>query len=147
MNRFAAYGVLLAVGVTLGCGGGSTTPELADVAGTVLINGSPPAVPLRVVYEPRSSGSDKTVGTSSEGVTDLSGKFELKYRGETPGAVPGSHVVRIYPNAGGGPAGGEMAVPQDLMIPASYNDLSTLTRTVEKGKKNEHTIEIELKKK
>lgn len=133
--------------MAFGCGGGSTTPELAQVSGTVLINGAPPSSPLRVVYEPQSNGSDGPGGTSSEGMTDPNGKFELKYRGAESGAVPGSHVVRIYQNAGGGPAGGEMALPQDLDIPASYNDQSTLTRTVEKGKKNEHSIEIELKKK
>jgi hypothetical protein len=112
-----------------------------------MINGAPPPSPLRVVYEPQSNGSKDSGGTSSEGTTDPSGKFELRYRGETPGAVPGSHVVRIYPNAGGGPAGGEMAAAQDVVIPASYNDQSSITRTVEKGKKNEHSIEIELKKK
>lgn len=147
MKRVSVLTVLLGVALCFGCGGGSTTPELADVTGIVLINGAPPSGPLRVIYEPQTTGSSGNTGTASEGMTDPGGMYELKYRGEISGAVPGSHVVKVYPVSGGGPAGGEMAVAQDMVIPSSYNDQSNITRTVEKGKKNEHTIEIELKKK
>jgi hypothetical protein len=115
-----------------GCGQGVAPPPLAALKGKVLVDGRP--VPgLIVVYEPEASGATKAAqaGSTSVGRTDAEGNFELRYRGgEQKGAVPGTHVVRVIPIAGGGPAGGENADVVKNPIPPQYNTQSTIRRVV-----------------
>ncbi|MBI1348939.1 hypothetical protein GC163_21920 [bacterium] len=142
---FAVFGIAFS-----GCGGGVKTPELAMVTGKVTINGEIPPSPLEVVYEPQNQGDASVAGSSSMAVTDIEGKYELKYMGQKPGAVLGEHTVRIHALAGNGedvgPAGGADAVAIDLKIPPQYDSASTLKQQVTAGN-NDHTIELTLKMK
>ena len=119
-------GLILAVSAVLsGCGSDTALPELGEVSGTVTLDDKP-ASNMEVRFEPQDKG-----GTSS-GVTDAEGKYTLTYLGEQPGAVVGTHTVRIIGVAGGGPAGGETGevVPD---VPARYNTESVLTEEVKEG--------------
>lgn len=76
---------LAASAILFGCGDGS--PNLAPVAGFVMIDDAP-LVNATVTFEPKS-------GRPSMGVTNEQGEFELTYSAELEGAIIGPHVVRI----------------------------------------------------
>lgn len=115
-----------------GCGGGGApVPELAPVTGSITLDGQPLSS-AQVVFEPQGEG------TLSVAKTDDSGHYELYYNAENPGAVPGSHVVRISKY-------GEPGSPNDTMdqIPPQYNQGSTLTADVKAGEGNVFDFELE----
>jgi hypothetical protein len=95
-----------------GCGGPGY--ELVPVAGKVTLNGKP--VPeAHVSFEPRA------VGPGCYGKTDAQGRFTLQsVLDDEPGAVPGTHVVRITTARDGNPSDdaaelvGEVAPPRFL---------------------------------
>ena len=62
-------------------------PEVADVVGTVTLDGKP-LEGASITFAPQS-------GRSSSGVTDSSGRYSLNYTGSIPGAMLGSHRVMI----------------------------------------------------
>lgn len=121
---------LLPLGLA-GCGGGG--PDLGRVEGTVTLDGSPLEGAL-VEFQPNEEG------VPSYGRTDASGQYELQFGVNQPGAMVGTHTVRIttggMESTGEGPA---VAVPE--RVPAQYNIQSNLTREVESGKT---TIDFEL---
>ena len=102
----------------LGCyGKPAGFPDLADVEGTVTVDGQPGSN-LAVTFIPDS-------GRPSIGITDESGHYELSYfRGET-GAVIGPHKVMIATNLDSPPPAGYRDP-----IPPQYNLRSTLTAEV-----------------
>ncbi len=112
-----------------GCGGSKNLPELGQVAGTVTVDGVP--VPnLVVTFEPHSAAL-------STGTTDAQGHYILWHANRAKGAALGASVVRInaiddpeHPTPGG-----------PVVIPAQYNDNSTLTADVQAG---ENTIDFKL---
>jgi hypothetical protein len=81
----------LLVGTTLllflGCEPPSNLPELGQVSGVVTLDGEPVAG-ATVQFDPDSA-------IRSQGSTDENGRYELVYRGETPGAVLGRHTVMV----------------------------------------------------
>ena len=128
--RFSAAGFALAVSMVLvlGCGSGL---DLATVEGTVTMDGTPLAGAV-VEFSPTAAG-----GSSSLGVTDASGHYELKFTADKPGALVGEHIVRISmqeagdaDETGGEAAGGDEA---GLTIPDRYGADSELKETVERG--------------
>ena len=62
-------------------------PEVADVVGTVTLDGKP-LEGASITFAPQS-------GRSSSGVTDSSGRYSLNYTGSIRGAMLGSHRVMI----------------------------------------------------
>jgi hypothetical protein len=77
-----------------GCG--EPIPELAQVTGTVTMNGKPlPGVGIAFSPDP-STGH---VGRTSRGLTDADGKYTLTYRTAkgtpAPGASVGQHLVSV----------------------------------------------------
>ncbi len=113
-----------------GCGGGDdTTPKLVEVTGTVMMDGKPLEKAL-VVFVPDS-------GAMSNGETDASGKFSLKYRGQDAGAAPGRSVVKV--SKSDGDAGAEL-------IPPTFNAKSTITRDVVAPGPNDFLIDLDQEK-
>jgi hypothetical protein len=105
-------------------GGGPPRPELALVSGTVTLDGQPLAgatVNFRPL-PPQGEMSAKGMGASF-GRTDESGKYELSYVKDVPGAVLGPHRVQIHARAPNGRP----------LLPPIYNRLSTLTVEVKSG--------------
>ena len=72
--------------VSLGCNGSSL--DIADVRGTVTLDGSPVKV-LSVAFVPQDGGR------TSNGATDDQGKYRLIYSPQYAGALVGSHTVEV----------------------------------------------------
>lgn len=131
MNLLKFFQVLslFAVSLLVGCSGGAAdTPELSQVSGTVTLDGAP-LTKASVTFQPQS-------GSSSVGMTDEAGHYELAYNKDTNGAVPGQHTVRISKM-------GEPGSPNDTedQVPAKFNRDSKLTAEVKPG---ENTINFDL---
>lgn len=117
-----------------GCSG-SDLPDLGQVHGVVTVDGAP-YPNARVEFSPKT-------GRPSEGVTDASGKYVLKYMPEVPGAELGDHTVRIttlYQS----PENPDDAKPFTDPIPSQYNVESGYTATVNNGE-NEYNFDIKTK--
>jgi len=97
-------------------------PELSDVTGTVTLNGEPLADAV-ISFDPLSASS-KSQSRTSTAATDTEGKYSLMYDKETPGAIPGDHLVRISKlDSGANGAGNEL-------LPIRYNEMTTLKATI-----------------
>ena len=84
--------LLALVSVSLvGCGAGDPF-ALAPVSGTVTIDGLP-AANVVVTFTPAANDSTAIVGPFSSAVTDDQGKFTLKSKQGSLGAVVGQHSV------------------------------------------------------
>lgn len=120
-------GIWTCLMLSAGCGGGPAAdmPDLAPVSGVVTQEGKPLTDAL-VVFEPEK-------GSASSGITDATGKYELRYNADHLGAVPGVHTVRI--SKMDGEAGNEQ-------IPARYNVKSEMLKKVEAPGPNDIPIEL-----
>ena len=80
--------------VAVGCG--QSEFNLVPVSGVVTLDGEP-LPEARVAFEPMStSGGDPlAIGPGSYGETDATGRYELVSIDDDPGAVVGTHRVRI----------------------------------------------------
>jgi len=123
------FSLALAVSVT-GCSRG---PELGTVTGTVTLDGEPLAN-AEVVFQPPG-------GSPSVATTDSAGRYELEYTKDKPGAVLGTHTVRITAQTTKvDESGNEVQVPQ--RVPERYNYRSQLLREVKRG---ENKFDFDLK--
>ena len=141
LNRICCVFGLLAC-FSAGCGSSDVVePELGIVKGKVTVDGAP-GTNLLITFEPQVKDPQevKNVGAGSTAQTDAEVSYQLNYKGKK-GAVVGKHLVRIAAIAGGGPAGGEAAVPIVAEIPRQYGSESNLLREVQKG---ENTIDLAL---
>jgi hypothetical protein len=125
-NRSPLSAVLLFFCILFVIGCESKSYNLVPVAGTVTLDGEP--VPGAVVtFQPQGSGG-RSPGPGSTGRCNTEGRFELKTIRDEPGAVVGTHNVRINsyspespPIADGG------TEPRKEIIPDRYNYSSVLT--------------------
>jgi len=95
LSRCLLCAVLL-VGVGVGCSGRNPNyPELAEVTGTLTVNGKP-VKNVTVTFTPKEGGR------ASHGSTDADGNFYLKFGGSDKGAILGQHEVTfVYSDADG----------------------------------------------
>lgn len=114
-----------------GCGSDS---DLAAVRGKVTLDGQPLEDAI-VEFQPMSAD-----GSPSSGRTDADGQYELMHTFDTPGAIPGEHVVTIR-TAGTffDDEGNEFE--REESVPARYNTDTELKRTIDSGS---NTIDFEL---
>jgi len=112
-----------------GCG--SDGPQLAEVSGTVTVDGKP--VPNAVLtFIP-------TGGTTSYGKTDAQGKYKLMFTDSKSGAMLGSHNVEIEvkryskDEVSEMKAAGINASSEFVPIPKKYKQPGALTAEVKKG--------------
>src|SRR5689334_3084001 len=83
--------LVLALGAAAGCGEKS---KYVPVSGVVRLNGKP--YPNAMVYfQPVGSKEDPNPGRGSTGVTDENGRFVLKTDDGHPGAVAGTHQLKV----------------------------------------------------
>jgi hypothetical protein len=124
-RRFGAGRFLAVVALALaGCGRGDQ-PELAQVSGTVTLDGEP-LVGAIVLFKP-------DVGRAGSGTIDADGKYEIVYRHGVKGTKVGPTTISFeWPTgyAGGGPA-----------IPAKYGSQSELKEVISPGR---NVIDFEL---
>ncbi len=135
------FAVTLSLCLLAGCGGSveKDLPELAQVTGTVTLDGNPVA-DAQVTFIPEK-------GPTATGRTDSAGKYVLGTKGTDDGASVGKHKVTVAKVGGPPPdaTGAESyAIPDPNKppaggIPQKYSDMvaSGLTATVEAGKENQ----------
>ncbi|MCY2996283.1 MAG: carboxypeptidase-like regulatory domain-containing protein [Planctomycetota bacterium] len=104
-----------------GCGSGDL--QLSSVSGTVTLDDRPLS-DATVEFQPDS-------GSFSEGVTDSSGNYTLRYNAKKKGALPGKHQVRITHSTRVDAQGQKIDGPQ--LLPARYNRFSELAVEVKSG--------------
>jgi hypothetical protein len=122
MHALKNLGLMLLVGAmgfwASGCGGVSDMPELADVSGTVTMDGKP-VVGIIILFKP-----DK--GRPAMGTTDAEGKYTLEYLHDEVGTKVGPSTVSFeWPIGASGPP-----------IPAKYGSNSQEKVEVIPGKRN-----------
>ena len=121
----------LVISLFAGCGG-RDLPELAEVEGTVKLDGQPLPNVL-VSFYPQDGGRPGT------GVTDEQGHYELTYIDGEEGTKPGTNrveVTMIWPD-------GEPTPGVEDKVPAAYQGMkSTLSYDVKAGEDNVYNIEM-----
>jgi hypothetical protein len=117
-RRYLAW-LLLPALATLGCGPGG--PRTVPVSGRVTWEGQPLANAV-VTFTPSNPDPSVKPIPESTGRTDAQGNYTLKLDARRPGAVSGSHRVRvsIFDRNGG----------RGQLVPPQYNKRTTLTFTV-----------------
>jgi hypothetical protein len=113
-----------------GCGG-TEHPDVADVRGTVTLDGQPLAN-ASIMFQPT------TAGRPSLGTTDDQGNYTLLYLDGVEGAMLGTHKVVIRTEVPG--EDGEPPVVREK-LPPKYHNRSELTAEVAQGK---NTIDFPL---
>jgi len=147
------------MGAAAGCGGGI---KYVPVSGVVTYNGQPYANAF-VSFQPVGGKDRENPGKGSMGLTDENGRFKLAVDPDTPGALPGTHAIRIYTRSGkgetgpppetGSPDGGAGVAPRDQEhdpIPLEWHERSTKTFEVPPGGTDKADFDIKgppLKKK
>ena len=128
-KRHSVFLAALVVALLLpGCG---PDDGLADVRGTVTLNGEP--LPNATIeFQPLASGESSSVAK-----TDADGRYRLMYTLHTVGAVAGEHRVTIQTAETCFDESGQ-EYQREERVPARYNRESTLRRTVEPGKNTIH---------
>ena len=104
----------------VGCGGGGDMPDLGTVTGVVTLDGQPLSG-AQVTFSPES-------GRPSTAETGGDGSYTLQFTVDEPGAVVGTHTVRINTAVDG------RDDPKTEQVPAKYNSKTELTAKVESGK-------------
>jgi hypothetical protein len=107
-----------------GCGGGDG-PELGYVEGTVTLDGQP-LPEAQVEFQPQGEGRP------SYGETDAGGRFELQFGVDQPGAMVGTHTVRITTGGMESTGDGPPTIIEEK-VPPQYNTETQLEKTVEPG--------------
>ena len=108
--------------------------DLAKVGGTVTLDGQP-LEGVIVQFQPTGGNN-----SSSAGITDSEGRYELMSTFTTPGAIPGEHIVSIR-TAESYYEDGRCTSEKDERVPAKYNSRTELRRSVEPGR---NTIDFDL---
>lgn len=106
-----------------GCSG-DRFPVL-PVSGTVTFNGKPLAN-ATISFEPVAKNDDGVAGEISVGRTDAKGHFTLTTTGGKPGAVIGSHRVRITTARSSSKANSDEIQISKEVIPPQYNTTTEL---------------------
>ena len=139
-GRGAQLGLFALLIAAVGCGDSGT--QLAEVDGTVRMNGKPMAG-LLVYFNPEVEEKGlKSPGRSSYAITDDEGRYSLTYddpEKPRPGAVLGKHIVVISD-----PRLEDRSIKAKARIPMKYSRLieTPERKEVQPGKQ---TLDIELK--
>lgn len=134
--RLLGCACLFFFAATGGCGSGG--PPLAEVTGTVTLDGKP--VPNAVViFNPVAAG-----GSTSLGKTDAQGNYRLEFSQDKTGAMIGEHNVeittkKIPPDEM--PDDGEAVKTEYVPIPPKYRKPGELTAEV-KNQRNKIDFQL-----
>lgn len=127
---------VLVVAAVMGCQPGVG----ATATGIVTFNGKPAPAGVIVTFQPQVANSSASIG-----VTDATGRYDLRFNARIRGVMPGESIVSLAIVAEPD-AEGRVAVPdalQRVRIPPSYGAKSTLRKTVNPGA-NVIDIDIDL---
>lgn len=134
LGRFYLFGCLMVPCLMCSAcnSGASDQPDLGQVTGVVILDGTP-VEGVMVNFAPEK-------GRGSQGLTDSNGKYELSYVRQAKGAIIGNHKVYINTPQGDDDSDPDAPVIEEK-IPAEYNTKSTLTAEVKAG---DNPIDFEL---
>lgn len=131
--RFASLAAVIGLagfGCVVGCAKKPYT--LAVVSGRVTLDGAPLAGGV-VSFQPKATGA-AAAGPGSTGRIGTDGRYHLASIDGAPGAVVGTHLVRIYSRSPESAPKGDTDSPGSReRVPARYNYASELTFTVEQA--------------
>lgn len=128
MHISRLFSVLILAASLSGCGS-SDVPELASVRGTIQLEGKPLAA-ASVLFVPAD-------GRPSNGVTNASGEYVMRYNADTEGVVPGKcRVVVSTATASMEDKDGETVLGKPETVPEEFNLKTTLTFEVKAGTDN-----------
>ncbi|MBN2024036.1 MAG: hypothetical protein JW809_14725 [Pirellulales bacterium] len=137
VSCFLAVGLLVA-----GCDRGPKLPPMANVSGTVTLDGKP--VPTGTVQFIPDRDKGTPVGPPAVGYIDENGRFTLTTAGK-PGALVGWHKIRVRAQKEGSGLDqfGNMA-PSPWLIPIEYDNpnKSGLSAEVVADKDNDIPLEL-----
>lgn len=103
---------------------------VVPVSGTVVLDGVPLAGGA-INFQPIASGTGANAGPGSTARVNADGRYSLVTIGGVPGAVVGTHRVKIYSHSPGSPAKNERGPATQLeRVPARYNYKSEVTFVV-----------------
>lgn len=123
-----SVGLIVAISTFVGCSG-VELPELADVSGTVQMDGKPLA-DAGIVFVPVD-------GRPSSATTDSNGKFTMVYSDQADGVIPGTCRVMISTGKAGKENEDGTSVPAiPETVPLEYNLDTSLTFEVKPGTSN-----------
>lgn len=131
--RWVCRALLCVAAAMAGCDDGPD--NMAEVSGKVTLDGQPLSG-ARVTFTPVGAGS------SSSGVTDSDGHYELSLSRDIEGAVIGEHTVSVTTYAPANPDGDPPSPGAPEKVPTKFNRNSTLTKKVEDGS-NEINLELD----
>ncbi len=122
-STLTALALVLAASVVCGCGGSRS--DIAEVSGTVTLDGEP--LPnAQVQFIPKGG-----TGSSSFGKTDSSGNYSMMFSRSVPGASLGESSIRISTADVNVQDGEEVVVKE--RVPPKYNSKSELVENVQLG--------------
>jgi hypothetical protein len=112
----------------------------ATATGIVTFNGKPAPAGVMVTFQPQVTNSSASIG-----VTDATGRYDLRFNARIRGVMPGESVVSLAivtePDAEGRTSAPDAL--KGIRIPPSYGARSTLRKTVNPGT-NVIDIDIDL---
>ncbi|MBL8808831.1 MAG: hypothetical protein JNM43_01530 [Planctomycetaceae bacterium] len=123
--------------VVAGCGG-SDGPELADVTGTVTLDGKPLAR-ASIRFVPEAAGGSPSYGSTTE-----DGEYQLLFSAEKSGAMIGRHRVEIEMLEPEFDQEGKIVGEKPPVLPAKYRNGTELSADVKSGS---NTIPFQLSSK
>ncbi|MFO0980085.1 MAG: hypothetical protein U0996_27050 [Planctomycetaceae bacterium] len=118
--------LMLLCSFVVGCGG-SDGPELADVTGTVTLDGKPLSR-ASIRFVPEASG-----GSPSYGATNKDGEYQLLFSADKSGAMIGRHRVEIEMLEPEYDQEGKLVGEKPAVLPAKYRNGSELSADVKSG--------------
>lgn len=124
-------------GFVAGCGG-SDGPKLADVTGTVTLDGKP-LTRASIRFVPEATG-----GSPSYGATTKGGEYQLLFSADKSGAMIGRHRVEIEMLEPEFDQEGKIVGEKPPVLPAKYRNGSELSAEVKSGS---NTIPFQLSSK
>ena len=133
--------VVLGVAALTGCGDDRFV--LAPVSGVVTFEGIPLSS-ARITFEPTGQRAGHLAGPGSFAITDGNGRFRLQTVMGEDGAVVGRHrvTIRAFRNSTDGLDMNIDNAESKEIVPAQYNDESTLTFEVVPDTENIATFEL-----
>lgn len=144
MSFLRAWPVALALAFC-GCTGKTDGPNMGAVSGVVTLDSKPVSGAV-VTFIPQVEAGMQS-GSTSIGITDEQGRYELQYSNAEEGAVVGKHLVRISTfRDAEEDENGKLLPGQPETIPAQYNrDASGNQEMIKDVKAGKNEIDFALK--
>lgn len=142
-HKLKHFFFLLLLCTAMVCGCSESEFPLAPISGTVTLDGEPLAGGV-INFQPIAVGGATNPGPGSSSHLDEAGHFSLETIQGAPGAVVGTHKVKIYSYSPESPATSDVDTgPSQERVPERYNYRSTLTFDVPAAGNDQANFDLE----